>query len=87
MMIAPNAMGILTHENLVFSESIMFGLKKITPGKVVKAATVGAGVCAVAVAAPIGIVAVIGITAAGAGASWFAESVGDELDDKDKSGS
>lgn len=62
----------------------MFGLEKITVGKVVKAATIGAGVCAAAVAAPIGVVAVIGITAAGAGASWVADSLGDELDDNNK---
>jgi hypothetical protein len=72
-----------------FWESIMFGLEKITVGKVLKAATVAAGVGAVAIAAPIGVVAVIGLTAAGAGATWLAESVGDELNnnDKDKSDS
>jgi hypothetical protein len=62
----------------------MFGLEKITPAKVLKAATVAAGVGAVAIAAPIGVVAVIGLTAAGAGATWLAESVGDELNNNDK---
>jgi len=62
----------------------MFGFEKITLGKVLKAATIGAGVCAAAIAAPIGIVAVLGVTAVGAGASWVADSVVDELNDKDK---
>ncbi|AUS99138.1 hypothetical protein CLI64_01290 [Nostoc sp. CENA543] len=67
----------------------MFGIDKITPGKVVKAATVAAGVGAAAMLAPIGVVAVIGLTAAGAGASWVADSLGDEINsnDKDKSDS
>lgn len=57
---------------------------EITLGKVIKATLIGGGVCAAAIAAPIGIVAVAGITAAGVGASWVADSVGDGLNGKDK---
>jgi hypothetical protein len=67
----------------------MFGLDKITPEKVLKAGLIGAGACAAAIAAPIGAVAVVGITVATAATTWAAESFDDELkgrnDDKNKS--
>jgi hypothetical protein len=67
----------------------MFGLDKITPEKVLKAGLIGAGACAAAIAAPIGAVAVVGITVATAATTWAAESIDDELkgrnDDKNKS--
>lgn len=62
----------------------MFGLDKITPEKLLKAGAIGAGVFAVAALAPIGAVAVTAITVAGAGASWAADSVSDELSGKNK---
>jgi hypothetical protein len=67
----------------------MFGLEKITPEKILKAGLIGAGACAAAIAAPIGVVAVVGITVATAATTWAAESIDDELkgknDDENKS--
>lgn len=67
----------------------MFGLEKITPEKILKAALIGGGACAAAIAAPIGVVAVVGITVATAATTWAAESIDDELkgknDDENKS--
>lgn len=57
----------------------MFGLDKITPEKILKAGLIGAGACAAAIAAPIGVVAVVGITVATAATTWAAESIDDEL--------
>ncbi len=62
----------------------MFGLDKITPGKLVKAAFIGAGACTAAVIAPIGVAAVVGITAATAATSWVADSFNDEANGKNK---
>ncbi|MBD2682219.1 MULTISPECIES: hypothetical protein [Nostoc] len=62
----------------------MFGLDKITPGKVLKAGAVGVGVFTVAALAPIGAVAVTALTVAGAGASWAADSIGDEFNGNNK---
>ncbi|MEH2026411.1 hypothetical protein [Nostoc sp.] len=67
----------------------MFGLEKITPEKILKAGLIGAGACVAAIAAPIGVVAVVGITVATAATTWAAESIDDELkrknDDENKS--
>ena len=52
-------------------------LTKITPGKVVKATAISAGVVGVALIAPIGMAGVVGMGLAGAAASWLADSVGD----------
>jgi hypothetical protein len=60
----------------------MFGLDKITPEKILKAGLIGAGACAAAIAAPIGVVAVVGITVATAATTWAAESIDDELKGK-----
>ncbi|MBW4613551.1 MAG: hypothetical protein KME21_09740 [Desmonostoc vinosum HA7617-LM4] len=62
----------------------MLGLDKITPEKVLKAGLIGAGACAAAIAAPIGAVAVVGITVATAATTWAAESIDDELKGKNK---
>ncbi|MFN9052277.1 MAG: hypothetical protein ACK5V6_04535 [Pseudanabaena sp.] len=51
----------------------------ITPEKVVKAATVGAGVVGVALIAPIGIAGVVGMGLIGVAASWFTDSAGDAI--------
>ncbi|WP_016948828.1 hypothetical protein [Anabaena sp. PCC 7108] len=60
----------------------MFGLDKITPEKVLKAGLISAGACVAAIAAPIGAVAVVGITVATAATTWAAESIDDELKGK-----
>jgi len=62
----------------------MFGLDKITPEKVLKAGLIGAGACGAALLAPIGVVAVVGITVATAATTWAAESIDDELNGKNK---
>ncbi len=60
----------------------MFG--KITFEKVAKATVIGGGVCFADVVAPLGIPAVVGITAVGAATSWLADSLGDIGKDEDK---
>ncbi|MEH2352265.1 hypothetical protein [Nostoc sp.] len=60
----------------------MLGLDKITPEKILKAGLIGAGACAAAIAAPIGVVAVVGITVATAATTWAAESIDDQLKGK-----
>lgn len=50
-------------------------LTNITPGKVVKATAISAGVVGVALIAPIGMAGVVGMGLASAAASWLADSV------------
>lgn len=60
----------------------MFG--KVTPAKLFKASAVGVGVYFASLAAPLGVAAVVGITAVGAATSWVVDSLGDEFTDTEK---
>jgi predicted homoserine dehydrogenase-like protein len=57
---------------------------RITPGKVVKAAAVGAGVVGAALIAPIGIASVVGMGLVGIATSWFADSAGAAIKKDDR---
>lgn len=56
--------------------------QKIKSSKVVRAIAVGGAGCLIATIAPLGVAAVVAITAGTAAASWAVDSVGDEIKKK-----